>query len=122
MGWLVVAELLAIEDLPEGFTYPGPFVHVVELGLTQLEPWCIIEGETLRGRLAGLRRRYPTRTLVPFAVRQDRDDVACWEGGLDKVVIVHDFADPGWEGREEFDGFYAWFRQAVEDLIEFAGG
>lgn len=40
---------------------------------------------------------YPGRSLVPFACRQDNDDVACWDldQGRGRVVIVHDFKSPG---------------------------
>jgi hypothetical protein len=122
MGRLLMPELLTVSDLPPGFSYPAEFIRVVELGLTQLEPWWIIEGKALRDRYSGLTQRYPSRTLVPFAVRQDRDDVACWEGSAKHVVIIHDFADPGWEQRAEFDGFYPWLRKAFDDFIEFGGG
>ncbi|HEX9695410.1 MAG TPA: hypothetical protein VGB64_03745 [Actinomycetota bacterium] len=111
-----------IEDLPAGFSYPAEFIRAVELELTKLEPWWILEGDALFQRYKGLRERYPARTLIPFAVRQDRDDVACWEGTYARVVIIHDFADPGWEQREELDGFNAWLRRAIEDFIEFGGG
>ena len=52
---------------------------------------------------------------------QDNDDVACWDLRRDpqQVVVIHDFADPGWEHRSEYPTFYAWLRQAIEDLIEF---
>jgi hypothetical protein len=58
-------------------------------------------------------------------VRQDNDDVACWDADADadadagKVVIVHDFASPGYEQRAELADFYSWFRQAIEDFIDF---
>jgi hypothetical protein len=113
-------DLLSIRDLPDGFSYPKAFIRVVELGLTNLEPWLILEGELLHERTNGLRKRYAARTLVPFAMRGDNDDIACWD--IDRqgaVVIVHDFADPGWEQRAEFKQFYDWLRQAVEDLIDF---
>jgi hypothetical protein len=61
----------------------------------------------------------PQRVLVPFAKRQDNDDVACWDVPTGKVAVIHDSADPGWEARGEFSGFYAWLRQALDDLIEF---
>lgn len=112
--------LLTAADLPDGFEYPRQFIRVVELGLTDLEPWRIVEAEELALRLDGLRKRYPTRTLVPFTRRIDDDDVACWD--IDRpgrVSIIHDFASPGWEQQAEFDNFYAWLRQAVEDLIEY---
>lgn len=117
-----MAELLSVADLPRDFDYPPEFIRVVELGLTQLEPWWIVEGDLLRDRHQGLKSRYPSRSLVPFAIRQDRDDVACFDVESNKVVVIHDFADPGWEKRAEFDGFNDWLKQAVADLIEFGGG
>jgi hypothetical protein len=114
-----MADLLSTVDLPEGFEYPPEFIRVVELGLTSIEPWWIIDGDRLRSRFIGLRERYRKRSLVPFAVRQDNDDVACWDTMAGNVAIVHDFASPQYEQRSEFDNFYAWFRQAIEDFIEF---
>lgn len=116
-----MADLLSIEDLPEGFVYSSKFIRVVELGLTNLEPWLVMQGESLRERYEGLRKRFPGRTLVPFARRLDNDDVACWDVGADpeRVVVVHDFAAPGWEVRGEFVDFNDWLRQAIEDLITF---
>ena len=77
-----MAELLSVEELPDGFSYPAEFLRIVGLGLTQLEPWWILDGDNLRIRHLGLQRRYPSRKLVPFARREDNDDVACWD--LDK--------------------------------------
>lgn len=114
-----MVDLLSTSDLPEGFEYPREFVRVVELGLTNLEPWWIIDGDRLWSRFVGLQERYLERSLVPFAIRQDNDDVACWDTSAGNVAIVHDFASPGYEQRSAFGDFYAWFRQAVEDLIEF---
>lgn len=116
-----MALLLPPTDLPDEFSYPSLFIRVVELGLTNLEPWWIIEGDVLLMKYEGLRKRYPTRRLVPFARRQDNDDVACWDLELagQGVVIIHDFAEPGWERRDELVGFEDWLRRAVEALIEF---
>lgn len=116
-----MAELLSVEDLPRGFWYPSSFIRVVELGLTNLEPWHILEGSRLRERKQGLVERFPARALIPFAIRQDNDDVACWDlaRGSKKVVVIHDFSSAGWEDRAEFPDFFAWLRQAIEDLIDF---
>lgn len=112
--------LLSISDLPAGFEYPSEFIRVVELGLTNLEPWLIIGGDLLLDRQRGLRERYRSRSVVPFAIRQDCDDVACFDGeGSGKVIIIHDFASPGWELTAELDDFNAWLRQAIEDLIDW---
>ena len=113
-------KLLREDELPTGFTYPKAFLRAVERGLTHLEPWWVFDGDNLRSRARGLRERYPERALVPFARRQDNDDVACWEAGQgEQVFIVHDFASPGWERRRVYPNFYAWLRQAVEDMIEY---
>ena len=114
-----MADLLSIDDLPPDFEYPQEFIRVVELGLTNLEPWWIAQGQLLRDRFQGLRKRYPDRNLILFAVRQDNDDVAAWDIDQGNVAVVHDFASPGFERRAEFPGFYDWFRQAVEDFIAF---
>ena len=113
-------DLLTIEDLPGRFEYPRSFIRIVELGLTSLEPWWILQGEPLRTKLFGLRERFPARILVPFAARQDNDDVAAFDlANNSKVTIVHDYASPGWERDEVFPSFYAWLRRAIEDLIVF---
>lgn len=112
-------ELLTSGDLPEGFEYPHAFVRVVELGLLNLEPWLILEGSLFRMRLDGLRQRYPSRNLIPFAMRKDNDDIACWDLNAGNVVVIHDFATAGHEQRSSFTDFYAWLRAALQDLIEF---
>ena len=114
-----MADLLRTTDLPKGFEYPPEFIRVVELGLQRLEPWWIIDGGLLRDRYTSLRKRYEKRSLVPFATRQDNDDVACWDLDAGNVAVVHDFASPGFEQRGEFRDFYEWLRQAIEDLITF---
>jgi hypothetical protein len=114
-----VADLLSDAELPCGFAYPSLLVRVVDLGLMNLEPWWILKEDALRDRLAGLRKRYPKRSLVPFARRQDNDDIAAFDIDRGNVVIVHDFASPGFEQRAEFDDLAGWLRQAIEDLIEF---
>jgi hypothetical protein len=70
-----LADLIGAADLPNGFVRRREFIRVVELGLTKLEPWWILEGELLRARNLDPRQRYPTRALVPFARRDDNYDV-----------------------------------------------
>ena len=114
--------LLTETELPSGFGYPRQFMRVIQLGLTDLEPWYVLEGTSLRDAMAGLAERYPNRKLIPFARRQDNDDIACWEAGATEAVfVIHDFATPGWEQRSQFVDFYGWLRRAVDDLIEFDG-
>lgn len=114
-----MADLLALPDLPDGFDYPTGLLRMVGLGVTGLEPWWILTGDALRQRRAGLIERYPDHDYVPFAARQDCDDVACWDGRSDALVIVHDFASAGWERQGQFESFEAWARQAFDDFLEW---
>ncbi|MGW7350323.1 hypothetical protein [Streptomyces sp. NPDC054784] len=111
-------DLLSSSELPNDFSYPLEFLRVVDLGLTNLEPWWIFDGAQLRTRMSGLKERFPERSLVPFARREDNDDIACWDLVNGGVVVVHDFASPGWELQGRFSDFNTWLRRAVEDLIE----
>jgi hypothetical protein len=115
----VTTELLGSADLPLGFSYPPEFISTLDLGLTNLTPWSIYTGQSLQDRYRGLGQRFPDRELVPFARRQDNDDVACWDTRSGKVVIVHDFGDPKARDRATFDDFFGWLRQAIEDLIDW---
>jgi hypothetical protein len=49
--------------------------------------------------------------------------VACWDiDSSAQVVVIHDFATPGWEQQAHISDFYSWFRLAIEDLIAFDSG
>ena len=113
-------DLLFGNELPAGFVYPDQFGRIIDLGILDLEPWYMLQGDILREVNKGLRTRYPQRSLVPFARRQDNDDTACWDAAEPgRVVVIHDFASSGWEQRAAYGDFYQWLRQAIEDLIEF---
>jgi hypothetical protein len=111
---------LAAERLPGWFSYPTAFRRLVAQGLVDLTPWHVLPVQAVEDRIPGLARRYPGRALVPFAARHDNDDVACWEPGRgDGVLVVHDFASPGWEDEEAFTDLRAWLRMAVEETIDW---
>lgn len=112
-------ELLSHADLPSGFDYPRAFIRVVELGIVDLDPWVVLSADELRRKMAGLSERYPERRLVPFASREDRDDVACWDLDGGDVVVIHDFASPGWEDRQHFPDFVAWFKVAIDEMLDW---
>ena len=102
-----------------GFEYPHGLEKVAELGLVDLEAWFLMDAPFAESYSTSMDERYPDRKLIPFAKRADNDDVACFEiGKPGKVEIIHDFADPGWEQRAEYDGFWEWFADAVSLLIE----
>ncbi len=112
--------LLSDEELPGWFNYPEEFLRIIEQGLLDFDPWIVLQGDRLRTRFQGIQERFPGRDLVPFARREDNDDVACWEKGNPQgVVIIHDFSSSGYEQRESFDSFWDWFRNIIEEMIEY---
>ena len=114
-------KLLDTNTLNKEFEYPKEFSKILELGFSIKKPWEITEGEQLLSRYNGMKSRYPNRKLIPFAHRKDSDDVACWDlKNPLGVVIIHDYASPGFEQVDEFPSFWHWFRQMIEDVIEFA--
>lgn len=115
-------KLLDQNELPVGFSYPTEFIRIVEQGLLDFDPWIILGNDRLRTRYEGIKQRYPKRELIPFARREDNDDIACWEvnkGG--RVIIIHDFASEGYENVKELDDFWCWLRNALEATIEYDG-
>lgn len=106
--------------LPNGFDYPQEFLKVVRLNLVNLDPWILMDEDQIISRLEGLKKRYPKRILIPFARRIDNDDVACFELGKDdEVQVIHDFASQGFEQRKAFESFWEWFKEAIDEMIEF---
>ncbi|WP_146010575.1 hypothetical protein [Dyella sp. AD56] len=113
-------DLLRLDELPEWFLYPEDFLQVVQSGLRDIGPWQILDGNWLRVRYDGMRKRFPERELVPFARRLDSDDVACWDRKtLPSVQVVHDFCSPGWEERGSHLSFKAWLLAVQEEAREF---
>lgn len=117
-----MADLLTPAELPGGCEYPRNLGRVIDLGLTNFDIWWIIEGKLLHGLYTTVQKLYPARTLIPFAKRQDNDDIACFDLDSGRISVIHAFASPGWEQRDEgrvFDTFEDWLRQALDDMLAF---
>lgn len=111
-------QLFDASTLYEGFEYPAGILKVAELELVDLDWWWVLDASFAGDYARHMAERYPARRLVPFAKRQDNDDVACFEVDRPgKVEVIHDFADPGWEQRAEYDDFWSWFEAAVVDMV-----
>jgi hypothetical protein len=114
-------ELLEIQNKFHGFSYPKAYIKAIELNLVDLDIWYIMDDKQVLLRLDGLQKRYPKRKLVPFARRDDNDDIACFEiDGGGKVIIIHDYANEGWEQRKEFSDFWCWFESAIKDMVAYS--
>lgn len=111
-------EIFNAKEIYENYSYPEEFKKIVDLNLVDLDLWYLMNKEQVEIRIKGLKDRYPQRKLIPFARRDDGDDIACFEVGKEnRVQIIHDFASAGYEQRKEYECFWDWFRDAVEEMI-----
>lgn len=116
----IMSAMLDDAVLPEGFRYPRAFERLLSCGLVNLEPWHVLSGDRLLWQLNGLQSRYPSQLAIPFAYRQDNDDVACFDAvRAEAVVVIHDFASAGHEVEAEFESFEAWLRAAFDDYLDW---
>ncbi len=104
-------------------------------GVRRLTPWYFLEsGDERRSHLRAEFRKevgggsQPERDVLPFAVRQDRDDMSGFvvEGGTvtSAVITVH----LTWEGRPERAGYprivryrniWEWMKSVIDDTAEW---
>lgn len=104
--------------LYKNFEYPKEYIKVKELGLVDFEFWYLLTENQIKERIVGLNKRYPLRRLIPFAKRDDCDDIACFELTKDGTVqIIHDFASEGYEQKKEYNTFWDWFKDAIDEMI-----
>jgi hypothetical protein len=111
--------LLRPDDIDVPIVMPRGLLRVVEQNLVDLTPWHMTPREVALKRLHGLRQRYAIK-YVPFAHRQDNDDLAVVAPEKPhRVIVIHDFATEGAEVVAEFPSFWDWFRAVIEDMISF---
>ena len=114
---------------------PLPVRWVAAHGITWLTPWSLIDEASTR---AGLRRQFQLEVsggsreitdCLPFARRQDCDDVAAFvvsDGVFTHEVIVAHLTwrdgpeRDGFPGMERFPTFWDWFARAIRDSSEWA--
>lgn len=104
---------------PEWFTYPSGLLKMVDEGKTGITPWHLMKSEWVAKAIPELFNRYG-RTVVPFAHRQNNDDIAVFEKGTgDKVLVIHNFAAKGEEIEEEYPDFQAWLDAAEAESLDW---
>jgi hypothetical protein len=106
-----------------GVTLPKGYQIVKDLNLANLDPWHLMSDKEFDLLFPGINERYPTRSVIPFATRGDNDDVACFvsrdpEQETGQVILIHDFASPGYEVIARMKSFWSWFKYAIDEMIE----
>ena len=111
--------LFDVSSIYKECEYPKEFLKVAHLEFLDFDFWYLMDYDQTEWRIKGLQERYPERKLVPFARRGDNDDIVCFDIEKDvKVQKNHDFASAGWEQRREYNSFWDWFREAIDEMIE----
>ena len=100
------------------YDYPEGYKKLKDLNLIDFEYWYFIPEYQLKNRFIGMSQRYPSRKYIPFARRDDCDDIACFEYGKGNTVfIIHDYASDGFEERKSYSNIWEWFKDAIDELI-----
>lgn len=98
------------------FAYPKDFLALRNKMTEDFTPWHFLSENEANAKIVGLNQRYSSG-YIPFAQRQDNDDVACWVPPYNgKVRIIHDYASPGRELRkEEYSSFSDWLEMVLKE-------
>ena len=110
---------------------PLPLRWLIAHGVTSLTPWHFLSD---CDRIASLRAEYQAETAdgrdcMPFAVRQDCDDVAAFvisgDNVTDAVIDVHltysrSPERDGFPSEQKYKTFWNWLKSAVDDSADFA--
>jgi hypothetical protein len=120
----MVSEKPSMIAVEHGVTLPKGYQEAKGLNLVNLHPWHCVSDQEFDYLFAGVNKRYQDRSMIPFARRADSDDVACFvirdpEQAAGQVIVVHDFASPGYEVVARMQTFWEWFRYAVNEMIEW---
>jgi hypothetical protein len=105
-----------------GLALPSGYQTAIDLNLVNLQPWHFLSDDEFDYLYAGVNKRYPERQVIPFARRSDSVDVACFvlqdsEQQAGQIIVIHDFASPGFEVVARMEKFWPWFRHAVDEMI-----
>lgn len=90
------------------------YVMVLNLGLINLTPWTLLSYSQVNDNY--LNAKNGLIKIIPFAIRQDTEDVAYWEldSGIE-VKIMHRF--PERPSTEKYSCFAEWYINAVKDMF-----
>ena len=62
----------------QGVSLPSGYQEAKDMNLVNLRPWHFVSDKEFDLLFAGIKNRYPDRTVIPFARREDNDDVAAF--------------------------------------------
>ncbi|SDY98805.1 hypothetical protein SAMN04515617_1445 [Collimonas sp. OK242] len=112
--------------LPEGFLFPHSYIDFVSReSIPDLDPWWFLctSQRDADGWFQAVKKLYPERKLVPFALWDGSDDIACFDASVptaDPLVhYVHAYASSGWEDRGHVANFTEWLKVTEEESARY---
>lgn len=111
--------------LPDWFVLPQKYVELLmgdfHSGDFDFGPsWQLLYGPYINRRYLGLKERFPSLNLYPFARRIDDDDIVCFNFSEHftppKIIVIHDFCALEWAIRGFFENFDAWLESAKNEM------
>ncbi len=109
-------KILPIEECPAWLQYPSLYLNLIKQGQEQFLHWCFIENTKIVVINKDLQKKY-ARNLFIFAVKDNCDDIACWEKNQgDRIFIIDDSIPRGFEQIRIFDDFDSWYQWALQDI------
>jgi hypothetical protein len=113
-------ELPKPDDLPGWFTYPPLFRWFIDHGIAITPPWTFLPHERVLELTAHFAERFGEAKLIPFAERNDRGIIACWERENPDQIFYCAETDDRYPEACEHQNLQHWFRAAINDLIDHA--
>lgn len=105
---------------PSWLEYPQELLQLLVDNRIHMTPWHLLEAEFAISGIKALAESY-NRQLVPFAFRQDNDDLACFEMSFGcEVIIIHNHASKGWEDEIRYSNIFEWLKSVELDMADWA--
>lgn len=105
--------IISVRDMPYWLIYPMEFLELMENENVAMPPWHFYTAEESLKYYRRLSAKYG-RELIPFAYKQDSDNIACFEKEYGKtlngedVKIIHDSSSKGLEDKVSYKNFHEW--------------
>lgn len=112
-------------NTPPWANLPGPrpigYEYLLRSGLVgrRIHPWLLLTVDETAYMTNELLKYFPSRKLVVFAVRYDREDAACWDAdSTNHTIYSIDSYDSGekWAYMQTHNSLSNWLRAALEML------
>ena len=115
------------DKLPEGFTFPQAYLDLISHEEPNLRPWGLLyyQEDHDDGWLKRLKRNFPDRHLIPFAVWTwgIKKLLACFEYMQNqeqpRILFIYPFPEPDLKVLQQYESFEDWLAKAKEESREY---